>query len=395
MNTLSYPLSRQFNPLSATVILVSVGLSAWILSQASMSKSGLFAIALLMGIALYHASYGFSAAYRNFFIRRETTGIDSQIILIALTTLFFAPALIQGEAFDQPVGGAVAPVGLGMAFGAFIFGIGMQLGGACASGSLYTAGSGNPRMMIVLLFFCAGAFWGSLDLLWWQSLPAFESMSLASELGWEAALPLQLTFLAGLYLWLGRFRKKKEEGADREPTLWKRCLRGPWPLLWGAVALAFLNWLTLINAGHPWSITWGFTLWGAKAATFIGWDPASSDFWSGAFQAEALDLPIWQDTTSVMNIGILAGATAAMILSGRRQGKWNRKIKPLIAAVLGGLLLGYGARLAYGCNIGAFVSGVASTSLHGWIWIICALPGNWIGMKLRPWFDLQNAQKSG
>lgn len=51
-------------------------------------------------------------------------------------------------------------------------------------------------------------------------------------------------------------------------------------------------------------------------------------------------------------------------------------------------MLGYGARLAYGCNIGAFFSEVASTSLHGWFWIVAALPGNWLGIKLRPWFGL-------
>jgi uncharacterized membrane protein YedE/YeeE len=56
----------------------------------------------------------------------------------------------------------------------------------------------------------------------------------------------------------------------------------------------------------------------------------------------------------------------------------------LAAAIAGGLLLGYGARLAYGCNIGAFFSGVASTSLHGWVWIVTAVLGNIIGVRLRP-----------
>jgi len=52
--------------------------------------------------------------------------------------------------------------------------------------------------------------------------------------------------------------------------------------------------------------------------------------------------------------------------------------------------MGYGARIAYGCNIGAFFSGVASTSLHGWVWIVAALGGNVIGVRLRPWFGLRN-----
>ncbi|MBI3706150.1 MAG: YeeE/YedE family protein, partial [Proteobacteria bacterium] len=59
-----------------------------------------------------------------------------------------------------------------------------------------------------------------------------------------------------------------------------------------------------------------------------------------------------------------------------------------LAAALGGVAMGYGARIAFGCNVGAFFSGVASTSLHGWLWILCALPGNWVGLRLRPIFRL-------
>ena len=51
-------------------------------------------------------------------------------------------------------------------------------------------------------------------------------------------------------------------------------------------------------------------------------------------------------------------------------------------------MLGYGARISFGCNIGAFVSGAASTSLHGWLWIVAALAGTWIGIRLRPRFGL-------
>lgn len=54
--------------------------------------------------------------------------------------------------------------------------------------------------------------------------------------------------------------------------------------------------------------------------------------------------------------------------------------------LLGGLLLGYGARLAYGCNIGAYFSGIASGSVHGWLWLVFAFMGNAIGVKLRPIF---------
>ena len=57
---------------------------------------------------------------------------------------------------------------------------------------------------------------------------------------------------------------------------------------------------------------------------------------------------------------------------------------------LGGLLMGWGARLGFGCNIGAFVGGVASGSLHGWVWFPAALPGCLIGISLRPLFGLSS-----
>jgi uncharacterized membrane protein YedE/YeeE len=60
----------------------------------------------------------------------------------------------------------------------------------------------------------------------------------------------------------------------------------------------------------------------------------------------------------------------------------------LAAAVIGGVLLGYGARLASGCNIGAYFSGVASASLHGYVWFVAALAGTVAGTRLRRVFGM-------
>ena len=128
--------------------------------------------------------------------------------------------------------------------------------------------------------------------------------------------------------------------------------------------LAALNGLTLAIAGHPWSITWGFTLWAAKLAQILGWDPAASPFWSGQFAATALSRGLGRDVTSVMNGGIILGAMMAAGLAGRFAPGFRLPLKSLAAALIGGLMMGYGARIAFGCNIGAFFSGVASTSVH-------------------------------
>ena len=158
--------------------------------------------------------------------------------------------------------------------------------------------------------------------------------------------------------------------------------------MWGAVGLALLNVATLALAGHPWTITFAYSLWGAKALAAAGLDVASWPFWTWPYPARALGAGVLADVTSVMNVGIVVGALLAAGLAGRFAPARRIPARPLAAAVIGGLLLGYGARLAFGCNIGAFFSGVASGSLHGWLWLATALAGNAIGMRLRPIFAL-------
>lgn len=48
--------------------------------------------------------------------------------------------------------------------GAFLFGLGMQLGGGCGSGTLFTVGAGNIRMTLTLVFFVAGSVLGTMHL---------------------------------------------------------------------------------------------------------------------------------------------------------------------------------------------------------------------------------------
>jgi len=54
-----------------------------------------------------------------------------------------------------------------------------------------------------------------------------------------------------------------------------------------------------------------------------------------------------------------------------------------IATVLAGLALGYASRLAFGCNVGAFFSGISTGSLHGWVWFAAAFLGSILGIRLR------------
>ena len=141
-------------------------------------------------------------------------------------------------------------------------------------------------------------------------------------------------------------------------------------------------------AGHPWGITWAFALWGAKVLRLAGYDLSAVPFWSGDFQQAALEAPVLADVTSVMDLGIVLGACLAAGLAGRFRPARRLRLRIVSAALTGGLLLGYGSRIAFGCNIGAYFSGIASTSLHGWLWGAAALLGTPVGVSLRRLFGV-------
>lgn len=367
----------------ALASLVAIAALAVLVWRVSPIRAGLLGIGCALGVTLYHAAFGFAGAYRRAIVDRDMSGVTAQIAMLALAMALFAPVLAAGEVLGHGVSAALAPVSVSMALGALVFGVGMQIGGGCASGTLFTVGGGSPRMVVVLAAFCAGGFWASLHLGWWQALPDAGAISLGQRLGYGRAVTVQLVALGLTYGMLHL------AGARNRRAMWwqggftaRALVRGPWPLLLGAGLLAALNFATLALAGHPWTITWGFTLWAAKAAVLLGWDPSTSGFWTGAFQRAALERSLLHDTTSVMNLGIVLGAALASALAARPVARAALDARGVLTAVLGGLMLGYGARLAYGCNVGAFFSGVASTSLHGWVWIVCAAIGNVAGVRL-------------
>ncbi len=375
-------------PVALLAIVGLLAISLFLQQAFNLRQALLFLLGILLGITLLHAAFGFSGAWRNFIRERKSEGIRAQILLLALTSILFFPLL--GNVFpDINVAAAAAPVSISIIVGAFLFGIGMQLGGGCGSGTLYTVGGGHVVMLITLAFFIVGATVGSAHLHWWlNSLPNLGEVSLISAMGWIPALLVQLLVLTGLFFLVKNLESRRSGKGQalfsmNEGRFVDRLIFGPWPLWWGVIGLAVLNLLTLLIAGHPWTITFAFGLWGAKIWSALGGDVMSWPYWSSAYPAQALTSSVLADTTSVMNFGVIIGAILAAALAGKFAPVGSIKMNRLLAAIIGGLLLGYGARLAFGCNIGALLAGIASGSLHGWIWLIAGFAGAFMGVYLR------------
>jgi uncharacterized protein len=376
---------------AAAAILLAAG-AGLIATGVDGKHASLYLLGGALGLVLYHALFGFTSAFRVFIADRRGAGLRAQMAMLALAVMLFFPALSAGSLFGHPVTPNLAPVGTAVLVGAFLFGIGMQLGGGCASGTLFAAGGGNTRMYVTLAAFIAGSVVGAAHLPWWTAQPSLPPISLIDSLGLWPALAVNLAAfaaIAGGTVILERRRHGRLATANAATEAgWRRVLQGPWPLIAGALGLAVLNFATLAIAGKPWGITSAFALWGSKLAAIGGIDVASWPYWQAPAAKAGLTHSVFGDVTSVMDFGIVLGALLASGLAGKFAPTWRIPLGALAAALIGGLLMGYGARLSYGCNIGAYFSGIASGSVHGWLWLVAALAGSVLGTGLRPVFGL-------
>ncbi len=357
----------------AAVVMAAAGAGGLRLSVATLIGAG-------GGFALYHASFGFTAAWRRIVTEKRGGGLRAQFLLILLTAAVSFPLIAWGRSFGFPTSGFVFPFGVAAAIGAFAFGVGMQLGGGCGSGTLFTAGGGSTRMMVTLAAFILGSLAATAHLHLWARLPSLPAVSLIDKLGPFSAYGVTAVILGALALWSIRI-EQASHGSLATPRRTESVIAGPWSPAFGAVAIALVGIATFLVLGRPWGITSGFALWGAKIAHAAGIPVLEWPYWRG--QAAAIEGSVFRDATSVMNFGIIVGAMTAASLAGKYAPRLSLTSRDVLTACAGGLLMGYGARLAYGCNIGAYLGGIVSGSLHGWLWLVFGFAGSLVGTRLR------------
>ena len=341
------------------------------------------------GFALYHASFGFTAAWRRMTREKRGGGLRAQMGLIALTCLGTYLLIGYEDTTGWNMNPVVLPMGLSTAFGAFVFGIGMQLGGGCASGTLFTSGGGSTRMIVVLAFFIAGSVWATAHIpTFWQQLPEMTGVpnmpgtSLIREFGPIGAIASLFGFCA--LVWFGsRVIEQRHHGELEAPRPTDSLVMGKWSLMAGAIALALVGIACFAIFSRPWGVTAGFALWGAQILDATGYPVREWDYWAVNWRTSQIEAGPFANRTSLMNFGIIAGAMAAAALAGRFKPTLALSQRDLVTAVIGGLMMGYGARLSYGCNIGAYLGGIASGSLHGWWWLVWGFAGSLVGTRFR------------
>jgi uncharacterized membrane protein YedE/YeeE len=351
-----------------------------------------------LGLALFHSRFGFTSAWRQFVAVGNGTGLRAHALLLGTTATLFALVIGTGTGlFGSTPEPSAGPIGVALFLGAFVFGIGMQLGGACASGTLFAIGSGQSAIVLTLGGFIAGSVLYSAAWPLVADLPALPPFLLSDHVGWAGSWAVTVAVLGAIVVGTRVVQNRRTPppvGAVPSASGAARVLRGSWPMLVGAVVLAVLGGAVLVVSGGAWGITSAFNLWGAKLLQLVGLHPEEWAFWSRPEQAAQLAAPVLTDKTSLTDIGIILGAAVAAAAAGAWKLHTGLRGNVVAASLIGGVLMGVGARLAGGCNIGAYLAGIASGSLHGWLWAFAAIAGTWVGLRARTLFRLPNPKPS-
>ena len=370
------------------VLAVLPGL-AW--AQVQTSTAFVWWIGCAIGWILVHFRVSFSAPFRQILREGDPHAFRPIAALLALLILGTAVLLLLAPALGWTFRLTHAPITGSLVLGAFLFGVGMQAADRCGSGTLASDSRADASFALALGGLVLGVFLGSLQRpLWEQALPLrIAPIDLLQLVPLWAAVLLQLAAVG-----LGLFILNLACGLPfrlAAPQEHQASLRSGWP---GAILLAAALLLLLVVSGEPWKVLWGLGLTGAHAAQGLGWDPATSGFWSAPARQALLASPAqWmQHEAVVVDLAVIYGAFAT--------GLWDRRPAPgqgiklqlhrgHLRSGLGGLLMGYGGFLAYGCNISSFVGGVMSFSLHAWVWLAAAFAGSaaWLRLTAQPTAD--------
>jgi uncharacterized membrane protein YedE/YeeE len=346
------------------VIFLSVG------TFAGLRFGLMILIGLGFGATLEGFRFGFAGPWRAMITKSDPAGIWAQLLAIGIVALFAMP-LIGNHSTE--ITGAAAPIGYAMVLGAFVFGAAMQVVLGCGSGTLVNAGSGNIVALVALPFFALGSFLGAFHLFWWTDLGVLPVQKLTGWGGVGITL-LMICFVAGVLWW---------KAAPQFRRIPKR-------LIFAALIVSALALSNLVVAGQPWGVVYGLGLWVAKGAHYSGIDLSGSVFWAAPASFERINASVLTDYTSLTNIVIILGAfLVAFWRGGLSQPIPRMQRKAWAWAAIAGLLMGYASRLAFGCNVGAFFSGISTGSLHGWVWFIAAFLGSYFGIFIRPRLGLE------
>lgn len=360
---------------------------------------------LALGYILTRSRFGFAGGIKRIYVTGERSLSSALLVMFAIAMILAAGIQWSATVNGLPVPGLsfVKFLNISVLIGGFLFGMGMMLAGGCASGTLSDLGEGEGHAIIAIITFILGSIPGVIvqDQINSSAIGQIGiKLYLPDAFGYVGALVISFLLLVGLYVIVRKYEDyRKKEGYYQETVYEDQELPIPeddhfklfsyktfhkffverWSFMTGGILLAIMFALILITTNNSWGITGAFVTWGVAFLQMLGVNFTAPVF---SYYVETANNGILNDPYSLRNIGIILGALIGFLLAGRLAFKLKFKLKNIIYYLIGGFLMGFGARLAGGCNIGALFSGICNFSISGWGFFVTLTLGGMTALKL-------------
>ena len=351
--------------------------------------SGLL-IGAAFGFALQRGRFCVNSAFREVLFQ-DYTMLRAYLLAVAVTMI--GANLIEDMGWIQyagEAGASVVPlyrqgfVPFANIIGGFIFGMGIVLAGGCGSGILYRVGEGNLAYVMAV----CGFFFGIA----------------VTKFG----------FLKPVYDLLTDEKYQVFVGGDQVPTLYNVIGINKWIII-AVIALPIIYFVfqgkpfQKAKKGYSWSLAgllvgviavaafWasGYFTGRARGLSFTG--PVREFFLAvffGDSKVQASEARTILGITMSWSAFYVLTVPIGAYLSGKFMNEVKLKVPPadeLLKVLLGGFVMGVGAQLGGGCNIGHSLTGVSTLAISSWVANVFIILGNWTMvyfLLIRPMRDM-------
>ena len=319
-------------------------------------------VGALFGFVLQRGRFCMNSAFRDIILLKEFK--LAKAVVIALITLMIGFAIF---AMAGVITLAPKPLKIwGAVVGGLVFGIGMVLAAGCASGTTYRVGEGMMGSVVAGFGLTLGALMTAYGVLA-PAKTALQATVIGTQLtlfGEFGALTPVFMLILGIvgavltfYFWALPALKKRKEG---EPLI------------------KFDNAVeSIFKKAYPWWVT-GIVIGIIGTVAYVAANGVLGI--TGGW----MDLSLWLTTGDAVAwagfiiVGIVLGSFISAMIAGEFKLRVPKDGLTLLKQLIGGILMGFGAVTAMGCNITNILGGVPQLSLHSIITGACIMFGSWI-----------------
>jgi len=337
--------------------------------------SGLF-VGVLFGFALQRGRFCMNSAFRDIILGRDFTLFKALSVAILVEMIGFSILAFTGTVTLAP-----KPLMWGANIvGGLIFGFGMVLAGGCASGITYRLGEGMMGALMAVLGFGLSAMMGATGVLnpILKSLQNTKIMTaddkpltLANMVGVDLKIAMLVLAILIIVIWaVLALRNKSAEKSygEKAKSFGEAVFKKGWKWLPTGIVVGLIGMLSFplsaaAGRNYPLGITGG---WVNIFQSLIKWQTLVDD----KLKISALN---WEGAEV---LGIVLGALVAALIA-REFAIRAPEPKILLQTFVGGLLMGFGAIVSGGCNIGHILSGVPQLSIGSIVGGLSIIAGGW------------------